>query len=380
MFYFVVVIKLVPIYIFFSSSDLDCKGLKMKKVLIVGSGITSALTSYLLRQKLLVDVIHITVWDKARGPGGRMSTSRSSKVPGCNVDLGLQYITTTSDLLQEHKDIYTPLIKERLMEPLRATILGYKSKRNNVVHYVTPLGSSSLVKYFLNQSKPDEIHYNTFLETIQKVDLNKIEAVSKEGKKEIFDIVVLSLPGPQASDLFARSLGEAFNMFKLSEEHAAIALVEYSERYAFAMYFDTKFDRPFDVKYFDDDDIVRYVSFDNVKRNRPDEPTGVCVHTTTEYYKSYEEGETPRSVIEMELLKKMRELFPKWPLPAETKLQTWKYSQVVEPHEDKKGYMKYNVKPLALCIGDSFVPQSNFDNCIYSAKQSVDVLVDEIKS
>lgn len=350
----------------------------MKKVLIVGGGITSALTSYLLRQKLLTDMIHITVWDKARGPGGRMSTSRSSLVPDCKVDLGLQYITTTPDLLNEHKDIYQPLLNEKLLEPLTANILGYKSRRTNVVHYVTPEGSSSIVKYFLNQSKIDEIHYNTFLQTIVKTDNSKIEATTKEGQKEIFDIVVLTFPAAQMSELINRSSGN-ISVLQKSNEHYAVDRVRYSSRYAFGMFFNEKFERPFDVKYFDNDDIVRYVSFDNIKRNRPDEPTSVCVHTTAEYYSNSELIEA-RSVIEMELLKKMIDLFPEWPLPAETKLQTWKFSQVSEPHEDKLGYMKYNPKPLTLCIGDSYVPQSNFDNCIYSAKQSVGVLLGEIQS
>lgn len=308
-----------------------------------------------------------------------MSTSRSSQVPGCTVDLGLQYITTTPELQEQHKDIYTPLIKENLIEPLRATILGYKSSRTNVTHYVTPQGSSSVVKYFFNQAT-DEIHFNTFLETIQKVD-SKIEAVSREGKKEIFDIVVLSMPAAQAKDLFERSMGDTLQMSReISNEIIMAARVQYSGRYALAMYFDKPFERPFDVKYIDNDSVVRYVSFDNVKRNRPDEPTGVCVHTTTDYFSLFDEEDASTAGIEMGILKKMRDLFPSWPLPTETKLQKWRFSQVSTPHEDKLGYMKYNVKPLALCVGDSYVPQSNFDNCIYSAKQSVDLLVDEIRS
>lgn len=350
----------------------------MKKVLIVGSGITSALTSYLLRQKLLTDLIHITIWDKARGPGGRMTTSRSNVVPNCKVDLGLQYITTTPDFLSNHTDIYQPLLDEKLLEPFTANIIGYKSRKKNVTHYVTPQGSSSIVKYFLNKSNIDEICYNTFLETMSKTEsTNQIEVTSKEGKKGIFDIVVLSMPAPQVTDLFNRS-----EMMHIALTGAAQVLldVEYSSRYAFGMFFDKQFERPFDIKYFDDNEIIRYISFDNVKRNRPDEPISVCVHTTTQYYNSFLDSETPRNVIERELLDLIRKMFPSWPLPAETKLQTWKYSQVVDPHRDKLGYMQFSAKPLVICIGDSYVPQSNFDGCIHSAKQSVEVLLKGIQS
>ncbi|KAL1451349.1 hypothetical protein WDU94_005735 [Cyamophila willieti] len=355
----------------------------MKKILIVGSGITSALTGYLLRQKLLMDLVHITIWDKARGAGGRMTTSRSNAVPNCKVDLGLQYITTTPDLLKEHEDIYQPLFNEKLLEPLRANIIGYKSKRENVTHYVTPDGSSSIVKFFLNKSNINEICYNTFLEKLQKPEgLDQIEAVSKEGKKGLFDIVVLTLPAPQVNELLERNGTIPF--ISPSKEYKSLSNVHYTERYAFGMFFDTHFERPFDVKYFDNDDIVRYISFDNVKRNRPEEPYGVCVHTTNTFYGAYMDvensAENAKNIIESILLKKMREMFPAWPLPVETKLQKWKYSQVAKPHVDEVGYMKFNSKPLTLCIGDSFVSQSNFDKCIYSAKQGVDVLLEEIKS
>uniref|UniRef100_A0A8D8TJF1 Renalase n=1 Tax=Cacopsylla melanoneura TaxID=428564 RepID=A0A8D8TJF1_9HEMI len=355
----------------------------MKKVLIVGSGITSALTGYLLRQKLLTDLVHITIWDKARGAGGRMTTSRSNAVPNCKVDLGLQYITTTPDLLKEHEDIYGPLLNKKLLEPLRANIIGYKSKRENVIHYVTPEGSSSIVKFFLNNSNINEICYNTFLEKLQKPEgSQQIEAVSKEGKKDLFDIVVLTLPAPQVKELINRN--ETLSFLSPTEEYKALSGVHFSERYAFGMFFDIPFERPFDVKYFDNDDIIRYISFDNVKRNRPEEPLSVCVHTTNTFYGAYmeleENAENAKNIIESILLKKMREMFPSWPLPAETKLQKWKYSQVAHPHGDKLGYMKYNVKPLTLCMGDSFVSVSNFDNCIYSVKQGVDVLLEEIRS
>ena len=41
--------------------------------------------------------VNLTIWDKARGAGGRMSTSRSSNNSECIADLGAQYISVTPE-------------------------------------------------------------------------------------------------------------------------------------------------------------------------------------------------------------------------------------------------------------------------------------------
>ena len=57
---------------------------------VVGGGLTAAATCSLLPDRSSLEV---TVWDKARGAGGRMSTARTATVDGCTADLGAQYIT-----------------------------------------------------------------------------------------------------------------------------------------------------------------------------------------------------------------------------------------------------------------------------------------------
>ena len=58
----------------------------MSRVLLVGGGITSAMTASIIMET--IPNICVTVWDKARGAGGRMSTSRSPSDPTSSVDLG----------------------------------------------------------------------------------------------------------------------------------------------------------------------------------------------------------------------------------------------------------------------------------------------------
>ena len=69
---------------------------------MVGGGITSAATCSLLGG--IGGVVDLTVWDKARGAGGRMSTRRSpGQIEGCTVDLGAQYITRHKQFIKENE-------------------------------------------------------------------------------------------------------------------------------------------------------------------------------------------------------------------------------------------------------------------------------------
>jgi len=49
---------------------------------VAGGGLTAGVTSSLIASHAKEQNITLKVWDKARGLGGRMSTSRSAKNPG----------------------------------------------------------------------------------------------------------------------------------------------------------------------------------------------------------------------------------------------------------------------------------------------------------
>lgn len=73
------------------------------RLLIVGAGLTGSVTASLLRRKFPKDVLSITVWEKSRGAGGRMTTNRSPSDPRCTADLGAQYISATSAYAKSHE-------------------------------------------------------------------------------------------------------------------------------------------------------------------------------------------------------------------------------------------------------------------------------------
>ncbi|XP_029953876.1 renalase isoform X2 [Salarias fasciatus] len=169
----------------------------MSRVLIVGAGLTGSLCACLLRRELQSKV-HIVVWDKSRGAGGRMSTSRSPDPSSHPADLGAQYISATPAYAQSHQSFYSELLAAGVLKPLDCIIEGLKQKDISY-NYVTPLGMSSLVKHFLSESGADlflERHVTGVYRRGASWEVKR-----KVGESETFDAVVLTMPVPQILQL-----------------------------------------------------------------------------------------------------------------------------------------------------------------------------------
>ncbi|KAK3908420.1 Renalase [Frankliniella fusca] len=334
-----------------------------RKVLLVGSGITAALTGALLR-KQAADHISLTIWDKARGAGGRMSTSRSSGDSECLADLGAQYITVLPDNFEKNREIYRNLLEDRIIEPLAlGAISGMKDFPPGTQHFVTPNGMSSLVKYFISMSAPEATLFQHHISSITQIG-EKLQVETNTGTKEEFDVVILTLPAPQVLQLS----GDVPKLLKRQPElEAGLRAVTFSSRFALALYFNSGDGQhePWAAKYINDSPIFRYASIENRKRNRPEKPPAAVFHSNVQYGQE----NIDRSLIDMEpvLLEEYRKLFPTWPKPAAIKCQKWRYSQVTSPFPGKIGSISILNKPLLLCGGDSFTG-SGFDNCIESAR------------
>ncbi|XP_041671094.1 renalase [Cheilinus undulatus] len=169
----------------------------MSRVLIVGAGLTGSLCACLLRRELQSQV-EIVVWDKARGAGGRMTTSRPPDSSCSSADLGAQYVTATAAYAKSHHSFYSELLSSGVLQPLDSPIEGLRHKDGSR-DYMTPLGMGSLVKHFLSESGA-----NLFFEHhVTGLFLRGAswEVQRKAGGSETFDAVVLTMPVPQILQL-----------------------------------------------------------------------------------------------------------------------------------------------------------------------------------
>ncbi|XP_066856443.1 renalase isoform X3 [Anser cygnoides] len=236
----------------------------MAGVLVVGAGLTGGACAALLRGAVRGRVV---VWDKARGAGGRMSTSRSEGDAACSADLGAQYVSPRAGRAGPRGSFYDELLSHGILKPLTAPIEGMVEKEGSC-NYMAPQGISSVVKYYLKQSGA-EVFYGYHVTHISLRD-GKWEVSRKMGPPELFDIVILTMPVPQVLQLQG--------------------------------------------------DIVN---------KSPEIGPSVVVHTTVTFGSEHLDSD-PAEVQQL-ILSHLESIVPSLPKPASVKCQKWRYSQPCHP-------------------------------------------------
>lgn len=334
------------------------------KVVVVGAGATGALISSLL-QRSLGKNLSVEVWDKSRGVGGRMTTSRVNQSSSLSVDMGAQYISVAEEYMKEHKNIYDELQEHEILAPLKCNVEGLV-KKEGTQDFVMSHGSNSLPKYFLTQAGCS-VTTSTTLETVD-INQSKIQLVSDNVQAEA-DIVVLTMPVPQILKL----KGNISSYVRPYQKN--LKAVEYSSRYSLGLFYPVASDHA-DVdwcfKYVNDNPCLRYVAIDTVKRQTdPAEGLSVVAHTSVPFgVKHLEESFEDVQPIIFENLKT---ILPNLPEAKHSKIVRWRYSQVTTPYDGEPGCLVLNRNPLLVCAGDGF-KHSNLDGCIQSAISVVDAI------
>uniref|UniRef100_A0A3B1IQB6 Renalase, FAD-dependent amine oxidase n=1 Tax=Astyanax mexicanus TaxID=7994 RepID=A0A3B1IQB6_ASTMX len=317
----------------------------MSRVLIVGAGLTGSLCACLLRREL-ADRVQIVVWEKSRGAGGRMSTSRSPSNMSCTADLGAQYITSTPYYSKIHKSFYEELLQHDILKPLEATMEGMMLKDEASINYVTPSGMSSIVKHYLRESGA-EVFFG-----------HHVTHVSRRGS------------GWEV----CRKEGDIGSLLKDSERQKLEA-VSYSSRFALGLFYKAgvQISVPWAAKYISNNPCIRYIAIDDKKRNLVSDKFGpsVVVHTSVPFGLQHVE----KTLEEMQpvILQELQKLMPELPEPENIKCQKWRYSQVTGSVADCPGQITLLSEPLLVCGGDAFT-HSNFDGCVESALKVFQVL------
>ncbi|XP_035468131.2 renalase [Scophthalmus maximus] len=339
----------------------------MSRVLIVGAGLTGSLCACLLRRELQVKV-HIEVWDKARGSGGRMSTTRPPESPHSHsADLGAQYITATPAYAQSHHSFYSELLSSGVLQPLLGQVEGLRH-RDGSSDYVTPLGMSSVVKHFLSESGAD-VFFERHVTGLHRRGASW-EVETKAGVSEMFDAVVLTMPVPQILQL----QGDVGQLLSVQQRQQLDGVV-YSSRFAVALFFspDVVFNFSWSARYVSSNRCICYIAADGRKRNADATGLGpsLVVHTSAPF--GLENLERDKDDVQPIILQELQQLIPDLPQPISIKCQKWRFSQVLTSVPDCPGHMTVLDRPLLVCGGDAF-SHSNFDGCVESALSVLSVL------
>ncbi|GAU98935.1 hypothetical protein RvY_10007 [Ramazzottius varieornatus] len=346
-----------------------------KRLLIVGAGITGSSLAFELCQTFGKAIIskQVVVWDKSRGPGGRMSTSRSPTNPECRADLGAQYISSSQETMRKYNRFYDALTKDHLLTEMVAPVEGNNPyQKPGIVDMIAPQGMSSMVKFFLQQSG---VKVETERE-VKQIDAQFhrecLTLLTTSGHTEDFHTVILTIPVPQILKLKGTFADDS------AKQTLAERSIQYSSKYSLVYFFDelTDVGLNFGFRFVDDDDIIRYISVDNIKRGKPDQPAAVVFHSTWQFGR--DKVDTDKEEVEKLMMAKVVQMFPDLPQPSARKIHRWRYSQV-RSHNDRDSKEKSDVngcfvlrkeKPIVICAGDGFT-ESSLDGCLQSATKTV---------
>lgn len=162
------------------------------RILVVGAGCTGAAASLRLRQQL-GSAASIQVWEKARGAGGRYTTSRDTYPDGMRADMGAQYASV------DPQDAESVAVMQAIVESAAAELVNSESLSDNAerpcdfLHYRGVGGQNSIVKAMLSSAKAEVVYERR----VSKLDLRgkTWRATAYDGASEDFDAVVMCVPG-----------------------------------------------------------------------------------------------------------------------------------------------------------------------------------------
>lgn len=170
------------------------------RVAVVGGGIAGMAAARTLADQNA----RVTVFDKGRGPGGRMSTRRADEL---RFDHGAQYFTAKDERFARSVRSW---VREGIAAPWQGRIgqidakgsIGAKTE--NPGRYVGVPGMNTVVRYLTETlGGQSEVHFGVRVEAVHATDDGWLLKNDQGAELGPFDAVVVALPAPQAAELFA---------------------------------------------------------------------------------------------------------------------------------------------------------------------------------
>ena len=187
----------------------------MSSYCVIGSGISGATIANLLSNK---NSVHI--YDKARGPGGRLSFKRLKKSKG--FDHGAQYISPKTI---QFKKFIEKLCKKKILKKWGGKHIylnKIKKEKKNHVKVIGRKGNNDISKYLIKN-----ILCN-FQHEVQKIEFinNKWKLDFQNSKTKYYDKLILTCPFPQLRKLSKKFIKESFIKEKIKMDANITVMIE----------------------------------------------------------------------------------------------------------------------------------------------------------
>lgn len=235
-----------------------------KKIAIIGAGIAGAWLS----SRLTREGFEVTVFDKARGAGGRSSTRRIDKV---KIDHGAQFIEAVSpefktflaeledrEVVQEWKD-YKLLSYDAELQEITGDIFPAKEKL-----YLGVPGMNQIAKHLLFRANFINKKKITFVSS-------ELEVFSDDENLGKFDLVVCTAPPAQAGEMLSKfPVSQYFSIIKMKTHFAAILLS------------DKEYEFGFDGMNIENS-ALNWIGINSNKPGRAKQPLSIVLHTNFKF-------------------------------------------------------------------------------------------------
>ncbi len=252
-----------------------------QRIAVIGSGLSGCIAA-----RGLQDMgFEVTVFDKSRGPSGRMSTRRTDHA---HFDHGAQYFTCRDARFRKLVDSWlSSEVVARWDGTIGVFAEGVQTGVSDVERFVATPHMSSLCKYLASDLN---VQYETHVQSVER-ERDTWTVIDSAGKRHgNFHKAVLSLPAPQSASLIADPLYSDFvsqlRNVAFDPCWAVMAVV----------------DRPIVESLcgaFINSGPIRWFSRNNTKPGRQRMPESIVIHAQPEWSKQHLEHEPPFIVQEL---------------------------------------------------------------------------------
>lgn len=300
----------------------------MIKIAIIGAGLSGLTFAHLLQ-----DYADITLFEKARGVGGRMSTRRAEPY---FFDHGTQYFTARTKRFQ---DFIQTLIGKGIIERWNARYVKFRGnqiieKRNwldEEPRYVGVPGMSHIAK-FLAQGL--NIHCNKRITSLNRQGTWQL--IDEAGQQsQGFDWVICTAPSPQVVDLLPDS-------FKY---HADIQVIKMRVCFSLMLGFEQSLPLDFEAAHVTDSDLS-WIAVNSHKPQRPDLFT-LMVHSSEDYAEAHIDDD--RDQVMKHLINETSHIIGQDVTQANYKnIHGWRYANNADKKQKSSVFIDQDIK-LAAC-------------------------------
>lgn len=324
----------------------------MKKIAIIGTGLAGLTAAHFLK-----DHADITLFEKARGVGGRMATRYADPY---KFDHGAQFFTVKEDAF---KDFLAPIIKQNIVQnwtPTFAEIYGTQIQQQyrweeEYPHYVATPNMNALGKYL---AKDFEVHIGTRIISMTQTQAQWCLTDEKEKEYGAFDHVILAIPSHQAVALLPNNIS-----FKTT-----ISDIQMSGCYSLMLGFEEALDIPFQVAIVKESDIS-WISLNHSKPGRAD-VYAMMVMSTNSWAEAHIEADTQS--VQSYLIEKASEiLHHDLSLAPHKALHKWRYANAPKRH----GEICFYDADYALGVCGDWTIQGRVESAFLSGKAMAETLL-----